>query len=284
MYNRIWENFCGFCKTYLIVADSNLPVTITTLSLYLAHLHNKGLASSTISSYNSAVGFFHKLHNLADPSNSFFILKLLQGIKKTNPSFDNRLPITLPILKKLVDILPVSCSSYYYSVLYKAMFLLAFYGFLRIGEITRNDQNEGKNHCLQLQDVKAVSDGFIISFKSYKHSTPGLITQIHIGKQEINYCPVFHLAQYLYLRSKSPGPLFISPEGSPVNRVQFTQILNQSLSLAGLPSSCYKSHSFRIGASSFAMELGKSDAQIRALGRWKSNAFLKYIRPQISSL
>jgi hypothetical protein len=62
------------------------------------------------------------------------------------------------------------------------MFLLAFYGFLRIGEITQHDQNEGKNHCLQLQDVKAVSDGFIISFKSYKHSTPGLITQIHIGK------------------------------------------------------------------------------------------------------
>jgi hypothetical protein len=49
------------------------------------------------------------------------------------------------------------------------MLLLAFYVFLRIGEITQNDQNEGKNHCLQLQDVKAVSDGFIIIFKSYKY-------------------------------------------------------------------------------------------------------------------
>jgi hypothetical protein len=86
------------------------------------------------------------------------------------------------------------------------------------------------------------------------------------------------------LRSKSPGPLFISHESSPVNRAQFTQILNQSLNLDGLPSSYYKSHSFRVGASSFAMELGKSDAQIRALGWWKSNAFLKYIPPQIGSL
>jgi hypothetical protein len=85
-------------------------------------------------------------------------------------------------------------------------------------------------------------------------------------KQEINYCPVFQLTQYLYLRRKSPGPLFISPESSPVNRAQFTQILNQSLNLDGLPSSYYQSHSFRVGASSFAMELGKSDAQIRALG------------------
>jgi hypothetical protein len=37
MYNRIWEIFCGFCKSYLTVPDSNLPVSITTLSLYLAH-------------------------------------------------------------------------------------------------------------------------------------------------------------------------------------------------------------------------------------------------------
>jgi hypothetical protein len=105
-----------------------------------------------------------------------------------------------------------------------------------------------------------------------------------MGKQEINYCAVFQLTQYLYLIRKSPGPLFISPEGSHVNRAQFTHILNQSLSLAGLPSSRYKSHSFRIGARSFAMERGKSDAQSRALGRWKSNAFLKYILPQIGSL
>ena len=37
-------------------------------------------------------------------------------------------------------------------------------------------------------------------------------------------------------------------------------------------------HSFRIGAASFAAEQGLSDAQIRVLGCWKSNAFHKYIR------
>ena len=31
-------------------------------------------------------------------------------------------------------------------------------------------------------------------------------------------------------------------------------------------------------ATSFATERGISDAQTRAFGRWKSNAFLKYIR------
>lgn len=47
----------------------------------------------------------------------------------------------------------------------------------------------------------------------------------------------------------------------------------------------YKGHSFRIGAASHAADRGLSDAQIRALGRWKSNAFQRYIRvPRLVSL
>jgi hypothetical protein len=46
----------------------------------------------------------------------------------------------------------------------------------------------------------------------------------------------------------------------------------------------YSGHSFRIGASTFAAECGFSDTQIRAMGHWRSDAFLKYIRrPSLSS-
>ena len=103
-------------------------------------------------------------------------------------------------------------------------------------------------------------------------------------QQGTPYCPVRHLATYLQLKNKNLGPLFIHPDGCPIAKAQFVQILNQSLSAAGLPSTFYKSHSFRIGAASYAMETGKSDTQIRSLGRWKSNAFLKYLRPEINSL
>ncbi len=45
-----------------------------------------------------------------------------------------------------------------------------------------------------------------------------------------------------------------------------------------------KGHSFRIGAATFAAERGFSDAQIRSMGRWQSDAFRKYIRtPSLSS-
>ena len=46
----------------------------------------------------------------------------------------------------------------------------------------------------------------------------------------------------------------------------------------GLNPTQYKGHSFRIGAATLAAESGLSDAQIRLLGRWKSDSFRKYIR------
>ena len=46
-------------------------------------------------------------------------------------------------------------------------------------------------------------------------------------------------------------------------------------------SSRYKSHSFRIGGACHAAEKGYSDAQIRALGRWKSYAFKVYLRSEV---
>jgi hypothetical protein len=73
MYNRIWEIFCGFCKSYLTVADLNLPVSITTLSLYLAHLHNKGLASASLSTFlfPGICSALNNMLNFKDKNTSF---------------------------------------------------------------------------------------------------------------------------------------------------------------------------------------------------------------------
>ena len=88
---------------------------------------------------------------------------------------------------------------------------------------------------------------------------------------------------YLSLRGFSNGPLFMTPNGTAVSRHSFTQILSLVFQRCDLDSSKYKGHSFRIGAATFAAENGFSDVQIRAMGRWKSDAFRKYIRiPSLS--
>ena len=92
----------SFCSEKLDVKDANLPIAVSTLSLYLASLFSKGYAASTMITYNSAIGYFHKLNGMQDPASSELINKLLQGAKKSRIQVDSRLPITQSILHRLI--------------------------------------------------------------------------------------------------------------------------------------------------------------------------------------
>ena len=121
-----------------------------------------------------------------------------------------------------------------------------------------------------------------VTFLTYKHSYNQPPFLLVIGHQSL-FCPIQFLLDYLNCRGNSPGPLFILG-GIPVPRRFFCGLLAMAINRCGLNPARYKGHSFRIGAASHAAERGMSDAQIRVLGRWKSNAFLRYIRiPSLSS-
>ena len=97
-------------------------------------------------------------------------------------------------------------------------------------------------------------------------------------RRQSTFCPVDIFLQYLSLRGSKHGPLFVFVDGSPVTRAFFSDKLSMTIKYCVLDPSRYKGHSFRIGAASYAADSGMSHTEIRALGRWKSNAFLKYIR------
>ena len=73
------------------------------------------------------------------------------------------------------------------------------------------------------------------------------------------------------------GALFSTPGGKPYATSTAKDDLASVLSFCGLDTKRYKSHSFRIGAASDAALRGFSDAQIRLMGRWLSDAFRQYI-------
>ena len=249
-------------------------------------MFDKNYACSTARSYVSALGYCHRLAGYSDPTKVFWVLEMLKGCTKMGMRVDTRLPITLPILLSIVDNMPSLCSTLYESRLYQAMCTTAFFAFLRVGEITICPRSP---FALQIEQLVKLEDqaggilGLKITFRDFKHSYNKGDVSLTLSRRS-DICPVQILFDYLSLPGFSNGPLFMTPNGTAVSRHSFTQILSLVFQRCGLDSSKYKGHSFRIGAATFAAENGFSDVQIRAMGRWKSDAFRKYIRvPSLSS-
>lgn len=254
-----------------------LPVQPVAIALFIAHLFDCQYAASTIMTYVAAISFLHKLYGLPDPGTNFLVQRAILGVKKTKPQIDLRLPITLPILKKLTDALNVCVQTSYHIIMFRSMYLLAFASFLRVGEITVSNKNF--KNVLQLHNLQRStnSKGLNIIFHNFKHSA-GRQVKIDIARKNDGYCPVESLEKYLSIRGSKPGFLYTWPSGNPVTRKQFTEVLKYTLTFCNLDPNLYKAHSFRIGAACHATALGYSDTQIREMGRWRSDAFKSYIR------
>ena len=52
----------------------------------------------------------------------------------------------------------------------------------------------------------------------------------------------------------------------------------KEVQVAGMESGPYSGHSFRIGAATTAAARGMEDSTVKTLGRWKSLAYLEYIK------
>ena len=92
-------------------------------------------------------------------------MKMLKGYRKKGQRIDPRLPITLPILHKLIDSTESFSCPNFTKVQFSAMCSLAFYAFLRVGEMTAPTQ--GACPPVQLSQLTPLVDstGKIMSLK-----------------------------------------------------------------------------------------------------------------------
>ena len=94
----------------------------------------------------------HKIKGYIDPTKSFLVHKLLTAVSRQRLA-DLRLPITRPVLHELIKSLQHTTSSAFQRSLYSAMFLLAFYGFFRVGELAAKGVDSAAS-VLQFKDLK----------------------------------------------------------------------------------------------------------------------------------
>ena len=100
--------------------------------------------------------------------------------------------------------------------------------------------------------------------------------------------PVEVLRAYCHRRAVNFGkrenfPLFLHENGLIYSKKEFNEDLSSLLSI--FPElhndrDSYSGHSFRAGLSTVLSVLGFSKDQIQSWGRWKSDAYLRYIKDQ----
>ena len=278
LYNRHWASFHKFMATK--IKAPALPAASHHVALYTVHLHKLGLLPTTIRSYLSAIAFTHKIHGHDDPTTSFRIKKLLDAYKRLTPHTRQRLPIGEEILHKVVSTIRTSASSGYDKYLWSSVFLVMYHACLRVSEVTSSKRC---NHNLKLKNLCLQGDSLIITMRSFKHSK-GKVHSIRIDANHASFCPVVAVRKYLKKRGGRKGPFFLNSRGRALTRKNVVQELNRGLKALNINHKPYNTHSLRIGKLTDMAMNGASWAQLRAAGRFHSNAFQKYVKPMLVNI
>ena len=261
-----------------------MPADEDTLIKYAVFLA-RSIKYSSIKGYLAAVRHFHIRHGFVLDLNKCLRLQLVcRGIKRSQGTKLTRvrLPITIKHLRLFHSLLAISYTPNYDSVMLWATMTLAFFGFLRLGELTSNTKFSPEEH-LSPDDIR-----FLPSWENVDHMSvhikisktdPFRAGQTKfVGKTHQPVCPVQAMMAYLSIRTPTPGPLFIHETGKPLTKEALTLETRQLLSNSGFTPSHYAGHSYRIGAATTAASVGLPPWLIKTLGRWSSDCFERYVR------
>lgn len=275
-------NVLAIFVKYNLNINCEFPIHQDIIGAFIAHLFDLGHAHATILTYMSAISAYHKLRNFPDPCDSFYVTKLLKGVQKLKPIEKALRPINKSKLHEMIDVLKWIFHDDFNIILYKAILLFMYYGCFRVGEALSSGTLS--NNTIQRQNIQKVwengkVDCFLIHMTSYKHHyNDGSVLKMSRAKYP-EFCPVQALLNYIKISPGSTGNLFKNVLGSEITRNDLVKVIKQSLELLRIEPSLFNSHSLRIGRTTDLALAGVSVEKIKMVGRWSSNAYLKYIRP-----
>ena len=265
-----------------------VPASEATLCKFSSSLARDKLKHRTIKSYLSGVRFLHISEGEGDPfvGPRHRLEYTLRGIKRceaeTGGKSCERLPISPGLLRKIKGVWDAAAEDPDVVMLWAAC-CLGFFCFLRAGEmtvpsdggfdpevhLTRNDlawDNPEAPSMLRVKLKQSKTDPF----------RKGI--QLFVGRTGTDLCPVTSLLNYLSVRGDKHGPLFVYQDGRYLTRQRLVGAVRGALERAGMDQSRYCGHSFRIGAATTAAARGVEDSVIKTLGRWRSLAYLEYVK------
>ena len=148
--------------------EKEWPPSLEQIVHFIGFMSAKGLSDATARTYNAGMSYKLKLQNYPDETQNFIVKKLLEGYKRSSKCKDTRFPITLDILHKIINALPNICTTVYEAKLFAAAYIVAFFGFFRVGEFTAIKENN-LGHAIQHQDVTLLGKEKVVQI-NLKHS------------------------------------------------------------------------------------------------------------------
>ena len=249
-YLSVWHHF----NQFVLSLDIMPPTWEHRTTLYIAYLINKGRQSSSIKSYVSAIKKMLVMDKYKWKDEDVLLHSLTKACKMI--IFE---VILFEVHRRYGK------NQVYLASLYKALFIMCYYGMMHVGEVTESQ------HVLKAKNIHIALNKDKLLLILYTSKTHGLWT----GPQKIkitsnrnektgsylhrNFCPFTILRQYLKLRGDyidEDEQFFIFSDRSPVKAFHASNLLKKILKSVGIDETLYAMHSFRIGRTSDLVKFG----------------------------
>ena len=290
-YYAIWKLF----NEFFIRLDSKPANWTDRLTLYVGHLIKENKQSSMVRSYVSAIKAVLKMNRVKIKEDQYLLASLTKACKLRNDTIRHRFPIRGDMLTVLLN----KTKKFFYrrnqpylSKLYRAMLSTAYFGLLRLSEITTVEHQ----HPILARDVQVGVNKrkMLLILRSSKTHNKGMHPQLvkiasspAKSKQKGSChklklpCPYKILDKYMKAHGgfrSADESLFVFADNSPVQPQHFSSFLKTNIKKAGFNEKFYGTHSIHAGRCCDLYSLGVSVETIKKLGRWRSNAVFKYLK------
>lgn len=215
----------------------------------------------------------HRDAGHVSPTDHSVVRRVMDGVSREQAITGRRALQSLPMTPTLIDVIAARADM---NNTDHAMIVTAMHvgtaGLMRVGEFTTGERT------LRVRDVHRVGDGYRIVVNMSKTDQHGRGQSVYVG----NPRAVQLLKELLKRHTRSDAMLFTYEDGSPLTR---TKLLRQCRKwMTNIPLPPHRGISFRAGGATALHEAGTKPDEIKALGRWRSNAYQRYIRLNQSQL
>ena len=262
------------------------PIDVDHLIAFSSWLFfHRRVSWSSVKGYLASVRAFAIVHGKLDfPPSPFRALRVvycLRAIRTLSPKSERvRLPITIWILRKIIDFLLDRDAPG--DLLLATLCSLLFFGLFRIGEILAKPPLEDG---ISWDKFSIQDDVIIVHLLGSKADVFRDGVDVRVVCTGDKYCPK-RLLTLLLLRqrpSSTDQPVFLW-RGRQMSAGVFNKVLKSIISDLGMRPSKYASHSFRKGMATTLAILNVPASFIKVIGRWKSIAYQSYISVPNSQL